>query len=83
MGTGTSFTVASPSLFVVASCFFPSLPTMVTVAPSTLVPSFVTVTATVAVFTSSILLGAKLPSLSTFRVTVLSAYPAADAVTPV
>ena len=46
VGRGTSGTAAWPSLPVVASCFFPSLPTMVTVAPATLAPLSVTVTAT-------------------------------------
>ena len=55
---------------------------MVTLAPSTLFPPSVTVTATVAVFTSSILLGVTLPSSFTVRVTVSFKYPDAVAVTP-
>ena len=83
VGTGTSFTVASPLPSVVASCFFPSSSTMVTVAPSTLVPLSVTVTGTDAVaFASAISLGAALPLPSTARVTVPSVYPALEAVTP-
>ena len=83
VGAGTSGTVAWPSLPVVASCFFPSLSTMVTVAPSTLVPLSVTVTGTDAVaFASAISLGAALPLPSTARVTVPSVYPALEAVTP-
>ena len=83
VGAGTSGTVAWPSLPVVASCFFPSLSTMVTVAPSTLVPLSVTVTGTDAVaFASAIGAGLATPAASTARVTVFATYPAADAFAP-
>ena len=82
VGTGTPCTVVLPSAPVVASCFFPSSSTMVTLAPSTPVPPSVTVTATGAVFLSSILFGVTLPSSFTFRVTVSFKYPDAVAVTP-
>ena len=54
MGRGTSGTAALPSAPVVASCFFPSLSTIVTVAPSTLLPLSVTVTATGAASNSAV-----------------------------
>ena len=83
MGTGTPCTVVLPSAPVVASCFFPSSSTMVTVAPSTLFPPSVTVTATGAVFLSSILSGlTAVPAAFTVRATVSFKYPVADAVTP-
>ena len=56
---------------------------MVTVAPSTPVPPSVTVTATGAVFLSSILSGSTaVPAAFTVRATVSFKYPAAVAVTP-
>ena len=83
VGTGTPCTVVLPSAPVVASCFFPSSSTMVTLAPSTPVPPSVTVTATGAVFLSSILSGlTAVPAAFTVRATVSFKYPAADAVTP-
>ena len=83
VGAGTSGTVAWPSLPVVASCFFPSSSTMVTVAPSTLFPPSVTVTVTGAVFLSSILSGlTAVPASFTFSSTVSFKYPVATAFTP-
>ena len=55
---------------------------MVTAAPVTLFPSFVTVTFTSAFFASSITRGFVRPVESTVSFTVLSAYPVADAFTP-
>ena len=83
VGAGTPGTTAWPSLPVVASCFFPSLSTMVTVAPSTLVPPSVTVTVTEATFLSSpIVAGVGFPSESTTSCTLASLYPSAPAFTP-
>ena len=57
---------------------------MVTVAPSTVAPSFVTVTATSAFFVSAIWAGfTEVPATPTVRVSVFSAYLAATVFTPV
>ena len=82
VGTGTSCTEAPPFPSDVAAWDFPSLSTMVTVAPATLAPLSVTVTSTLlfAFFLSSILLGWYFASCKyAAKSTYASSYPTAEA----